>query len=234
MVFSPSLCLPNTNWINLTQLEQIAVLCAQFKSYSLAGTRFCVPSLGHMAFISLSGPWFLLHTFERSQLKRVWWPQMPLCLLMYPEATLSCFETPLNTRRLLVIASHTKCHLYWTASDFTETDTPQRRSPSKRTFIWELKKNAKVAKVYCSNKCVHTHKSNFPGCGCHYPFDKLRKVVTTPHVTLLLGWAVNSALLIFPTVFFALISCTAKTRTQGFVHVRLVRYCQTVSSARIL
>lgn len=174
------------------------MLCAQFKSYSLAGTRFCVPSLGHMAFISLSGPWFLLHTFERSQLKRVWWPQMPLCLLMYPETTLSCFEMPLNTRRLLVIASHTKCHFYWTASDFTEL---QRHSPLKEHLSGNFKKNAKVAKVYCSNECVHTHKSNFPGCGYHHPFDKLRKVVTTPHVTLLVGWAVNSAFLIFPTVF---------------------------------
>lgn len=153
---------------------------------------------------------------------------MALCLLMYPEATLSCFEMPLSTRRLFVIGSHTKCHFSW-----TETVTLQRHSPSKRTFIWELlKKNAKVAKVYCSNECVHTHKSNFPGCGCHHPFGKLRKVVTTPHVTLLLGWDVNSALLIFPTVFLP-ISCTAM-RAQSFAHARLVRYCQTVSSARIL
>lgn len=50
---------------------------------------------------------------------------------MYPEATLSCFETLLNTGQLFDIASHTKCHFDWTASDFTDTVTLQR------TFIWE-------------------------------------------------------------------------------------------------
>lgn len=43
--------LQNTNWINLTQLEQIAMPCPQFKSYGSIGIGFYGPEKGHMAFI---------------------------------------------------------------------------------------------------------------------------------------------------------------------------------------
>lgn len=68
------------------------------------------------------------------------------------------------------------------------------------------------------------------GCRCHQAFDRLGKLVKTPHDTLLPRWDMNS---VFPSTVFPL-SCVAETRTQGFKHARQGLYCSTGSAALIL
>lgn len=72
------------------------------------------------------------------------------------------------------------------------------------------------------------------GCGSHHPFDKLRKLVTAPPVTLLPRGDVNSALLIFSTVFFFLFLVLLRLEPRALSMPKQVRSHRTVSSALIL
>lgn len=171
------------------------------RSHSLTGTRLCVPVWDTWLPLVYQDPGFYFAHLNGANLLTCDGLKCPY--LLYSEAAFSCLGIYLNTERLFDMTSYTKCHFYWTESNFTETVRLWRN------FLLNLGtfKNVKIIKMYCY-KAWGLKVLQAVGVTTHL----MDELVKTPQDTLLPRWDVNS---VVPSTVFPL-SCVAETRTQGF------------------